>query len=110
MAGLYNMAIKQGTTFEKGFRWTRNVEPIILEGCSIVLSFKSNNGSQAVYSTTTGEVTITDPLQGRFKIKLSATITNGFNWTTTPYNINIQFPNGDIRRFLEGNLNLSKKA
>lgn len=111
MAGIYNLSIKQGSTFRKLFTWTSDGTPVDLTGCFIQFSIKLGSNATGVYSTTSGHVVITDAPNGKFKLTLPNSLTTTFNTAVKGiYDSSVSFLNGDVIPFLEGNVVISKKV
>jgi len=97
-AGKYDFAIEQGTSFRISFIYKdSNGNPINLTGwcarliwktnLSTVQTFNSHNTDFGVYKFTI------DALNGKLTLLMPASTTNGFNFNTAKYDVELQSPN-----------------
>jgi len=114
-AGKYTTSILQGATFQRDITWTDNTNntPIDLTGSIVRLQARKRLTSDTTVldlSTATSGITITDALNGQFQILLTAAETAALDFATAVYDLEVEFPSGEIRRVLEGTLELKKEV
>lgn len=121
-AGKYDFAIEQGTSFRISFIYKdQNGNPIDLTGwcarlmwktnLSATQTFTSNNTDHAVYKFTI------DAINGKLTLLMPASTTNGFNFNTAKYDLELQSPdqlyaNGGgkyLTRILFGTISIVKR-
>jgi hypothetical protein len=121
-AGKYDFAIEQGTSFRISFIYKdTNGNPVNLTGwcarlmwktnLSATQTFTSNNTDFGVYKFTI------DAINGKLTLLMPASTTNGFNFNTAKYDLELQSPdqlyaNGGgkyLTRILFGTISIVKR-
>lgn len=104
--GAYNFPdIVSGDTSEiTFFQIITNAAPTVLTGATIKMDFANANGVIVKYfSTLDGTISITDALNGRFQVnRYICDIPKG----PYTYDLQITFPNGDIKSYITGTINV----
>ena len=110
--------IEQGATFAMGFTWCRESDPPTvpptagapydLTDAVVRMQIRKTYKSPPILDLTTGvgetRLVIDDPsTSGHVSLKLTATDT-GLLTADAIYDLEIQLPNGDVRRILEGSV------
>jgi hypothetical protein len=108
-AGLYNIIIQQGSTFDYqiGVKDPSGI-PIDLTGAVIRGMIRGTYNDVSPLATFT--INCPTPTNGIFHIMLSAAVTALFNFTKALYDIEIAYPNGTTDRILQGNVILSREV
>ncbi len=114
-AGIYNFSIYQGDTFTRFFKYeTRASETatpvaVNLTGCSVKsqIRVKEDKTSQLLAEFTTS---ITDAVNGKFKLTLTPTQTAALSFKVAYYDIQVTFTDGSIITPIEGRVVLNKEV
>jgi hypothetical protein len=113
-AGKYDFTIEQGTTFLKTFVWKdSNGDPIVITDFTIRLKAKNQYADSAILidlSTDGGGITIIDPAAGSFEAYMSATETAALDFSKGLYDLEMEDPDGEVTRLLEGKVTLSREV
>jgi hypothetical protein len=114
-AGQYPILIEQGATFALDLIVKSSPteqapagEPIDLAGATITGQIRPDAGSDKILATFDGIVT--DPASGGLTLLIPAARTRAIDPFTYPdavYDILITFPNGTVRRLIEGTVTIS---
>lgn len=110
-AAKYDLEMSQGSTFQRLFKYgIKGGNQIDLTGAQIYLDMlPSQQSLKMTCSTENGHISIQNPKAGEFLINIPATVTDKFNWTKAKYQISIKFPNGEIRRIMQGTITCDRK-
>jgi len=96
-ASKYDFAIEQGSSFKMSLIYKdQNSLPIDLTGWCARLVWKTNTGITQIFSSenldySLYKFTIDEP-NGKLTLLFPATTTNGFNFTTSKYDLELQSP------------------
>ena len=110
-AAKYDLNMSQGSTYHRLFRYgVKGGNQINLTGAAIYVDvLPSQQTTKTTYSTENGYVIIQNPESGEFILDIPASVTDKFNWVKAKYQINIRFPNGEIRRIMQGTITCDRK-
>lgn len=114
---MYNIEIKQGTTFNLSLKWETEATPenpstpVNIDGCKIYMQFRKQHSSPVVEmeaSTEDGRITVAD---GTINIKVPASVTEDLKAQKGVYDLEVHYPDsGDVYRILEGAWTLSPEV
>ncbi len=120
-ASKYDFAIEQGTSFKLSLIYKdANSTPVNLTGWCARLVWKTNTNNLQIFSSDNLDHSvykfIIDDLNGKLTLMLPASTTNGFNFNTAKYDLELQSPD-DIydgggkytTRLLFGTINIVKR-
>lgn len=120
-ASKYDFAIEQGTSFKLSLIYKdANANPINLTGWCARLVWKTNTNSTQIFSSDNTDHSvykfIIDDLNGKLTLMLPSSVTNGFNFNTAKYDLELQSPD-DLysgggkytTRLLFGTVNIVKR-
>lgn len=102
-----NLKIDQGATFSKLVTWrtgSTTGTPVDLTGCIARMQARSKITDQLVLldlTTANGGIAL-GGAAGTIQIKLTATQTAAFTWSSAVYDMEIEFPDGTVMRRLQG--------
>ena len=100
MANYTMPSVKVGETFEGVcFTMSRNNIPLDLTSASIVMNV-SANGINIEFSTINEKLRIMDAPNGVFEFRKQ--FIDFWSYGVFPYDITINFPNGDIKKYITG--------
>lgn len=112
-----NLIIYQGATFRQSFRWTTQTgsttTAVDLTNCIVRMQVRKTIKETVKLvdaSTTNGKITLIDADDGQFEIELTDEETALLDFNTGVYDLEIEFPSGDVVRLLYGNVALSKEV
>lgn len=109
-----NLKVNQGATYKHTIFWVDdNDVPINITGhvCRMQARAKLDAPSTLLNLTTeNGGLIIANALLGEIRIYLSATDTTNINWTSAVYDLEIEAPNGDVTRLIEGKITVTKEV
>jgi hypothetical protein len=109
MAGQHDFQIEQGATFRKTILWKdENGNPIDLTGCSARL--KAKHGTAELFSLTDGDGITLGADEGTIDLYISDEDTADLDFTLARYDLEIEFPNGDVKRLLKGAALLTREV
>ena len=105
--GKYDMRIYAGATFAKTLVWKMGTppEPVNLTGAAARLSVRSNPGDPLpAIELTTANLRIEIPVgtDGAFTLRLTDEETAALKFLRAEYQLEIEMPDGVVRRLLEG--------
>lgn len=101
-AGKYNFTIEQGTTFSRTFTWKDSSNTAInLTGYSAKLQIKDSKGSVLVALTNGAGITLGGSA-GTIAVRIDATTTTGFTFSSAKYDLKLTDASGSPTRLLEG--------
>lgn len=114
-AGIYNIEIEQGATYSSTVQYTDDSGvPIDLTSCEIRLGIKDQITDTTFLkfldNGVNGGITVTNALQGTFRIYISPIETAAFTFNRAVYDLEVQFPNGDIERLIKGRVLVSREV
>lgn len=109
-----NLTIYQGATFRSLSTWKSGTPslPVDLTGCTARMQIRPTIASTTVYVTLTtenGGITLGDDA-GTVAVFISDEDTAAFTWATGFYDLEIEFPSGDVRRLLAGKVKVSPEV
>lgn len=112
-----NLRIIQGATFSSKFRWNlgdtkENATPVDLTGCKARMHIREYlDAPEPLVTLTTenGRITL-GGATGEIEVDFTDEITAGFNWVKGVYDLEIEFADGRVRRFMEGKVTLSREV
>lgn len=101
-----NITIYQGATYRSLDTWKTGATPapVDLTGCTARMQIRPTVASDTVFASLTtenGGITLGDDA-GTIAVYISDEETAAFNWTAGFYDLEIEFPSGDVRRLIEG--------
>jgi len=103
-----NLTVYQGTTFIKPFQWKTGTPalPVDLTDCSARMQVRKKLSDTAILlelTTENGKIAITNALEGRFEIRLTAAETGLLNFKSGVYDFEIVYLGGEpVYRLFEG--------
>lgn len=108
------LKIYQGATFRKVVTWKAGdpAVPVDLTGCTARMHVRAKLEDAAPLlslTTANGGIVLGDEL-GTVTIYLSDEATAAISWVSGVYDLEIEFTNGDVRRFLYGAVTVSKEV
>jgi len=115
-AGIYDIYIEQGATFQKIITWKDSSGTAInLTGYIARMQFRSQPSSTTVLfeATTENSRIALGGAAGTITITISATLTAGFNFDCAVYDLELQSSSQSgavVTRLLEGSVNVSKEV
>lgn len=102
------LTIYQGATFRKVITWRAGAPaaPVNLTGCTARMHVREKITSETtlVELTTANSRLTLGGTDGTVQMDLDADLTEAFAWTAGVYDLEIEFPNGDVRRLLAGSV------
>lgn len=107
--------IYQGATFPKRLRWKGPLPaqtPIDLTGCTARMQVRAEIGSPTVLlelTTENGGITL-GGTAGTIDLYVGATATAAFTWEGGVFDLEIEFPGGDVRRLAQGSISVSPEV
>jgi hypothetical protein len=114
-AGIYNMSIEQGATYSLNLQYkTEDGTPVNLTACQIRLGIKdqiTDEGFLKYLDTGIhGGIVILEPEEGKFRITIPPNETAAMAFNRGVYDLEIEFPNGDIERLIKGRVLVSREV
>lgn len=113
-AAYYNLTIEQGSTFDDEYQYVDDDgNPVDITGYTVRMQGRLSVESSATvldWDTAGGEITLSDPSNGKFKFAADPTTTGALDFTRGVYDLEIESPGGVVRRLLEGELILAKQV
>jgi hypothetical protein len=108
------LKIDQGATFRKSATWKVGTSyvPVDLTGCTARAHIRSELKSPTVLVTLTtanGGITL-GGVAGTIEIYISDEATTLFTWSTGVYDLEVEFPNGEVRRLMYGSVSVSPEV
>lgn len=113
-----DLSIEQGATFRLSFTWSTSAgvdgsgvpiagTPYDLTDCTARMQIRKSYTSPALVSLASGDgITLGGPA-GTVEITVSDERTDALNVKTALYDLEIEFPSGDVYRVLEGAVTVS---
>lgn len=120
MAAIFDFSVDQGSTKRFSFVWKYNAgtelvpdyQPYSLAGCTARMQVRQGHGKPVLVAidttTTDGNIVLeAGALTGRVDVWLSDENTDLLDVKTTHYDLEIEFPSGDVYRVLQGKITSS---
>lgn len=108
------LRIEQGATFRKLIAWkTKETrQPIDLTGCTARMHVRSSIKATTplLVLTTENNRILLGGADGTITLDLSDEITAGITWLSAVYDLEIVFPNGTVRRLVQGSITVSQEV
>lgn len=113
-----DLAIEQGATFRLAFTWCQSGgvdgtgtpiagTPYDLTGCSARMQIRKSYSTPVLVAIVTDDGITLGGTDGTVTIDISAARTDALNVKTGRYDLEIEFPSGDVYRVLEGAVTVS---
>lgn len=102
-----DLTIYKGSTFVKSIQW-KTGDPAVavdLTGCTARMQVRKNPCDSAILESLTtenGKIVITEPLNGKLEIRISAQTSSAYTFISGVYDLELVFPNGIVIRIIEG--------
>lgn len=102
-----DLEIYKGSTFTKVFTWQTGTPAaaVNLTGCTARMQIRKTVNDIVVLDTLTTEnskLQIHEPLNGKFKIVIPATVSTAYTFTSAVYDLEIIFNDSTVIRVIEG--------
>lgn len=102
-----DLDVYKGSTFVKIIQWKTGIPQtaVNLTGCTARMQIRKAVNDTTVLDTLTtenGRIQIHEPLNGKFKINIAATISTAYTFTSAVYDLEIIFTDQSIVRVIEG--------
>lgn len=105
--------IYQGATFRKRLTWkSPSGVPIDLTGCTARMQVRPEVESPTVLlelTTANGGITL-GGVAGTIELFVSDDASTLFTWTAGVWDLEIEFPGGDVRRLAQGSISVSPEV
>ena len=105
--------IYQGATFRKRLTWTApSGTPVDLTGCTARMQVRPEVESPTVLlelTTANGGITL-GGVAGTIELFVSDDASTLFTWTAGVWDLEIEFPGGDVRRLAQGSISVSPEV
>lgn len=115
-AGKFNMLIEKKATFRQDFtifntydEKTNTGTVMDLTGVTVSAKIKLKIADSSPVLTFTTSL-VTDGSDGVIRLELSAAQTSSIAWAQAVYDVLLTFPSGDVWKYIEGTINVSKTA
>jgi len=110
-----DLDVYKGSTFVKIIQWKTGETPVAvnLTGCTARMQIRKAVNDTAILDTLTtenGKLLIHEPLNGKFKIVISAATSTSYTFTSAVYDLEIIFTDGTVTRVIEGCLTASPEV
>ena len=103
-----DISIQKGSTFRKVLQMKQqDGTPVNLVGSLIRAKIRKSYESIVQLSLNPE---IIDPLDGKFKLELSALTTENIHFACGVYDVEIEYTNGDVAQIIFGNVLVKKEA
>lgn len=112
-AAKIKLKMEQGATFRQPFDWATNGVPVNMTGCKARMQMRTTVESPEVIhelTTENGGINILNAEIGKFELYISASNTSSFNFDLCVYDLEVESPNTDVTRLIEGEVSLSKEV
>lgn len=101
-----SLTVYQGATFRRVITWSAGTPavPVSLVGCTARMQVREKLDAPAVLlelTTENGRIVL-GGLAGTVTLVLTAAETEALTWRSGVYDLEIEFPSGDVRRLLAG--------
>jgi hypothetical protein len=102
-----DLEVYKGSTFVKVIQWKTGTPAVAvnLTGCTARMQIRKAVNDDTVLDTLTtqnGKIVIHEPLNGKFKIVISAAVSTAYLFTSAVYDLEIVFTDGTVTRVIEG--------
>jgi hypothetical protein len=102
-----DLAVYKGSTFSKLIQWKTGATPVAvnLTGCTARMQIRKAVNDTTILDTLTtenGKIVIHEPLNGKFKIIISAATSTAYTFTSAVYDLEIVFTDQTVTRVIEG--------
>lgn len=102
-----DLDVYKGSTFVKIIQWKTGTPPVAvnLTGCTARMQLRKAVNDTTILDTLTtenGKLVIHEPLNGKFKIVIPATVSTAYAFTSAVYDLEIIFPDQTVVRVIEG--------
>jgi hypothetical protein len=108
------LSIDQGSTFNYVASWLAGTPAVAVNitGCTARAQFRSDVTSDVILcdlTTANGRITL-GGAAGTIILSLTSTVTAAFNWTNGVYDLEIIYPDGVVKRLLQGTVTVSPEV
>jgi hypothetical protein len=102
-----DLDVYKGSTFVKIIQWKTGTPSLAvnLTGCTARMQIRKAVNDTTVLDTLTtenGKIEIHEPLNGKFKILIPASVSSAYTFTSAVYDLEIVFSGGTVTRVIEG--------
>lgn len=103
-----DLTIYKGSTFVKSIQW-KTGDPAVavnLSGCTARMQVRKSPCDLSVLESLTtenGKIVITEPLNGKLEIRISASTSSAYTFLSAVYDLELVFTDGSVTRIIEGN-------
>ena len=102
-----DLDVYKGSTFVKIIQWKTGIPTtaVNLTGCTARMQIRKAVNDPTVLDTLTtenGKISIHEPLNGKFKILIPASVSSAYTFTSAVYDLEIVFSEGTVTRVIEG--------
>lgn len=103
-----DLTIYKGSTFVKSIQW-KTGDPAVavdLTGCTARMQVRKSPCDSAILESLTtenGKIVITEPLNGKLEIRISAQTSSAYTFVSGVYDLEVVFASGTVTRIIEGN-------
>lgn len=104
-----DLTIYKGSTYSKSFQWKTGNPAVAVDltGCTARMQVRQRANDSTILTTLTTEnglLSIYNPVEGRFRIDIPASISTGYSFTSGVYDLEIVYPlpNTTVYRVLQG--------
>jgi hypothetical protein len=102
-----DLEIYKGSTFVKIIQWKTGTPPVAvnLTGCTARMQIRKSVNDTTVLDTLTTEnskLVIHEPLNGKFKIVIPASVSTTYAFTSAVYDLELVFTDLTVTRVIEG--------
>lgn len=108
------LRINQGATFRKRLKWSAGVPPVPVDltDCTARMHIRGKiTDAQALLVLTTENTRITlGGVAGTVDLELTDEVTAAQLWTTGVYDLEIEFPDGFVKRLVGGTVTVSPEV
>lgn len=107
-----NWKIFQGATFRKLQRWRAGGFAVDFTGCTARMQVRSEVESPTVLlelTTENGGITL-GGIDGTVALYVSATETAAIGWESGVFDMEIEWPGGDVSRIVQGSISVSPEV
>jgi hypothetical protein len=102
-----DLEVYKGSTFVKIIQWKTGTPAVAvnLTGCTARMQIRKAVNDTTVLDNLTTEnakIVIHEPLNGKFKIVIPATVSSAYAFTSAVYDLELVFTDGTVTRVIEG--------
>lgn len=114
-AGKFNILIEKKATFRQDFFLYSQYDKIAGTGTAIDLTGATVSAKIKQRETDTSAIltfnaNVISAADGQIRIELTPAQTASIGWTSGIYDILVTFPSGDVVKYIEGNVTISRTA